>query len=529
MIWAKFRQQAITGQFALMWLAGTAMAAAHGQLAAPATNEAAARIASGDFANGCRMAQSGAHSNPASYVFHNLLGLCASQEGNVQKAEAFFRKSTALNPSYPDARINLAVALARRGLSSEAAAQFRTVLRYDPKHVTALYNLGRIELTSGDIRNALAHLERANVLAPADDEINLSLIAVLLRSQKRAEAGDRIRTLVKTATRADVLVAVAPLAIEGGEDSMVREAVQNAARRDKRAQAVVLALVRQALGRREYRSADALLSAIESETGGVPEWYALRGYTDFKTGHPEAALTNLQRAIELAPDVEDHYMKMGELMLFHNSYQPAIAYFETGLKKLPDSALLHFGLAVSLMAGNTGLDSARNHLDTALNLRPDFLSAFVALSTVCERLKDWQSLHRAADRLINIDPNSYQGYYYKGLALMNQDAGAAVVEQLFRRAVQLNTKHPDSRIALGEILIRQNRIAAGIEQFEAAARHQPDNSRAYYRLASAYRSAGMVAKSGEALRKFQELKAKQPAEWKVLFQLQSDSNTGEVK
>jgi tetratricopeptide (TPR) repeat protein len=524
-----FRQQAVTGQFVLLWLAGLAMAGVSVQLASPDVNEAARRIASGDFVNGCRIAQAGAQSNPASHVFRNLLGLCAAQEGNSQKAEASFRKSIALNPRYPDARINLAVALARRGLTREAAAQFRTVLQYDPKHVTALYNLGRIELTSGDVRNALGHLERANALAPEDDEINLSLIAVLLRSQKKVAAVGRIRTLVKTATRADVLVAAAPLAIESGEESIAREAVQNAARRDKRTQSAVLALVRQALGRREYRTASALLSAIEFDNGEVPEWYALRGYTDFKTGHPEAALVNLQRALELAPDVEDYYMKMGELMLFHHSYQPAMAYFESGLKKRADSALLHFGLAVSLMAGNTGLDSARNHLETALNLRPDFLSAFVALSTVCERLKDWQSLHAAADRLINIDQNSYRGYYYKGLALMNQDAEAAIVERLFRRAVQLNTKDSDSRIALGELLIKGNRIGAGIEQLEAAVNYQPNNSRAYYHLASAYRAAGMASKAGAAFRRFQDLKAKQPAEWKVLFQLQSDSKTGEVK
>ncbi len=521
----QFRYHATTGQVVLTWMASAALAVAPGQQDALATSDAAARIAAGDFVNGCRMAEAGVKSDSASYVFQNLAGLCAAQGGDLQRAEASFRKSIALNPGYADARINLAVGLARRGLSGEAAAQFRAVLQSNPKHVTALFNLGRIELNSGDLRNALAHLERANSLAPADPEINLSLIAALSRSHKRSEAVAILRTLVQTATRADVLVAAAPLAIENGEESLGRKAVQNASKRDRRTQPAVLALARQALDRRDYRLTTILLTAIESESSGVAEWYALQGYADFKTGHPEKALPNLKRAIELAPEVEDYYLKMGELMLFHNSYQPAIAYFETGLKKLPDSALLHFGLAVSSMAGNTELDSARSHLTTALNLRPDFLSAFLALSTLCERQKDWQSLHKAADRLINIDPNSYQGYYYKGLALMNKNAEAAVVERLFRRAVRLNPKHTDSRIALGEILIRQNRTAAGIEQLEAAVRQPAASSRAYYRLAMAYRAAGMTSKATEALQKFEKLKSTQPSEWQVLFQLQADSNT----
>jgi tetratricopeptide (TPR) repeat protein len=245
-------------------------------------SQAAARIGSGDFQTGCKLAQAAVREAPGASAY-NLAGLCATHAGHVAEAERLFRKSLSFNDKFPDARINLATNLAQRGMLQQAVEEFRLILRYDPKHVTALYNLGRLEMASASWTEAATHLEQACVLAPKDAAIAVSLAEAWVKAGK-----------------------------------------QNSP--DRRAAAAMLSVARNAIAGRDIQTASVLLAATQVLAEDNAEWNALQGYVAFRRGSPEQALPRLQRALELAPGREEYYMKIGELLLFQRGAHAALAF-----------------------------------------------------------------------------------------------------------------------------------------------------------------------------------------------------------
>ena len=317
--------------FILLALGARAVAA---QLSS-ATREASRRIRSGDFTSGCELAQKAFQESPRSSAALNLFGLCATQKGDVQGAETLFRKSIALDPRFADPRINLAVNLIQRGRKDEALKQFQQVITIVPDNVTALYNLGSIELASHSLPQAVMHLNRAAMLAPADTQISLAYSAALLASGEKEQALVRISRMVQAQADPRVLLGAAVLAARSGDETLARIGIAKAIRAHPDVQTEVLRLARVACNQQDYKASTALLNAIPDAVKENAEWNAISGYVRYKLGDAAKAQAFLQRAIELNPDAEDYYMKMGELMLFHNSYQAAVAYFEQGLKRLP--------------------------------------------------------------------------------------------------------------------------------------------------------------------------------------------------
>jgi tetratricopeptide (TPR) repeat protein len=488
--------------------------------------QAVDRLRAGDFAQGCDQVQTAFQDAPGSYFVLNLLGLCATQKGDVTGAEALFRRSIASNPRFPDARINLAVNLVRRSRRAEAIQQFQQALTIQPDNVTALYNLGSIELESRSVRQAVMHLSRASTLAPADAQISLALSAALFSSSRNDEARVRISRLVQDQTDPRVVFAAAILAARNSERSLARQGIEKAIAGDAGLRAEVVRLARAAFADQQYNTSEVLLSAAPAVRDA--EWNAMVGYANYKLGHPAEAQGYLQRALELDPNVEDYYMKMGELMLFHKSWRAAATYFEAGLNRLPESALLHFGLAVSSLAGNLDAEVTRQHLEIALRLKPDFKPGLSALAMTCEQSKDWDRLLNAADRLIQSNPESHEGYYYKGLAIMKQGGGLNAARPWLEKATRLDSKFPKSRIVLGELLVREGQLSMGIQQLERAIVLDPESTQAYYQLATAYKKAGAPQKATAAFEKFRELKAKQSTGWLELFQLRDQPGNADA-
>jgi Flp pilus assembly protein TadD len=99
------------------------------------------------------------------------LGLVELKEGKLLDAIASIRKSLQLDPSSPAAHLFLGIAEYQSNNAGDARADLRQALKEDPKNVEALTWLGIIELNSGRPELAVAPLDRAADLAPADENV----------------------------------------------------------------------------------------------------------------------------------------------------------------------------------------------------------------------------------------------------------------------------------------------------------------------------------------------------------------------
>jgi tetratricopeptide (TPR) repeat protein len=228
-------------------------------------------------------------------------------------------------------------------------------------------------------------------------------------------------------------------------------------------------------------------------------------------------------------------MKLGELMIATHSDRAAAAVFETGLKNLPDSPLLHFGLAICYLAGSRNWDEAHQHLREALKLRPGFEPALELLCYTGAERKEWKPLRSDAEELIRLDPRSARGYYYRALALQGAESetgkGGLLAQSLaaLDRALQLDPRYVDAWVEKGKLLVRLTRLQPAVTAFETAAAVDPECEEAYFQLARLYRRVGDEAKSQEASAihaRLNRAKREESERWQGLFQLQEGGRGG---
>jgi cytochrome c-type biogenesis protein CcmH/NrfG len=81
--------------------------------------------------------------------------------------------------------------------NEEAAKLLQEVIRQDPSHADAYYQLGKLQLESGDSANAISSLEKSAQLSPDSDYIHYQL-ALAYRRASRADDAAREMTLYQS-------------------------------------------------------------------------------------------------------------------------------------------------------------------------------------------------------------------------------------------------------------------------------------------------------------------------------------------
>lgn len=309
-------------------------------------DQALGQLRQGDFAQGCANAEKAIQQEPCRFEAYHLLGVCAVKRGDVAKAETYFRESLAINPHYSEARINLALNLRQRGKEQAAMAQLDEVLRSDPGNAVALLQIGKGEAQAGAHAKAISHLQRAQQLSPHNVDFALTLASEYLEAGHGDAASRLIESILPEEHTSEDLISTAVIAFHAGQVLLTRQTLEQVISQDPNSLEKILALARKLSGQGDYKTVRAVLEAVQAPGERSSDWNALLGFPEYKLGDPPNALAHLRRAIELSPKTEDYYLKMGELLLFYNSDETAVALFKKGLQNIPDSSDLHFGLGI---------------------------------------------------------------------------------------------------------------------------------------------------------------------------------------
>lgn len=90
------------------------------------------------------------------------------QQNRVDEAMPYIAEVLRLRPNLPEAHINFASALSRRGDFDAAEAQYRKALQLDPDSPDAREGLGVIQTEKGQLNDALANLSAAERAVPGE-------------------------------------------------------------------------------------------------------------------------------------------------------------------------------------------------------------------------------------------------------------------------------------------------------------------------------------------------------------------------
>ena len=401
--------------------------------------------------------------NKHSPEVYETLGRVMDAERQYQKADEAYRQAIKLAPHSASPRVSRGVSLARRGLPTEALNEFQAALAADPENLTALLNVGSLELTTHQFLDAERHYRAASSLAPRNPVALLGLITAEFGAGHPDQAQESAR-LLQSIDGSSVHVS---LGMIFSENFLYAEAAK------------------------EFEEAGR--KGAES-----PELFFSLGQAYSKQNNYEKAKAAYFRAIDVNPENARPYVQIGSDYLAQENGALALAWLFRADQLSPGHPETLFLLGEALSKAEY-FDTAHSYLERYARLRPDDPKGWLLLGDAFlndEKLENALESYKKASRLL---PQVAAAHYLVGNAEYLLRRMAEAKEELLT-SLRLDSSHTEARLRLGEIAYHENSDAEAGKMFRAVLSKYPHNPDAAYDLARVYLRQGDYNSSRDLLR-----------------------------
>jgi tetratricopeptide (TPR) repeat protein len=271
-------------------------------------------------------------------AFHNL-GIVYFLEHRFHDSATSLEKALQLSPKLPGVHGMLGLAYYQLSDPEKAAAAFQVELRLNPSDTGALLYLGKAKIQSRDYRDAAKTLEKLATVQPSDPDVLYSLSLAYLRLM--LENVNRLGAVAPRSYQAWLLLAQDEEA-HGNDDAAVNN-YREALRAKPNAVGIHYALG-SVLGR--TGKFDEAAAEFNKELQSTPNDYLSLwklGEVTLRSS-PQAALTLLERAISLAPDLAQARLAFGRALARLGETAKAVEQFQRVVKLAPEEDSVHYHL-----------------------------------------------------------------------------------------------------------------------------------------------------------------------------------------
>lgn len=274
-------------------------------------------------------------------------GVGLHQAGDIVGAIEAYQAALELAPDRIDARSNLGAAYARLGRYDDAAQHYRAVLTRAPEQMQVRFNLALALYKSGRVPEAAEELGRVVAAEPGNRS------AVLLLADCNAQAGND----------AAVVALLAPREEDFKDDRLYAYLLGNAL-----------------LRRNELARGQAYIDRL-FRGGETAEARLLMGVAHLKRGDRPAALSELERAVQLNPALPTVHSLLGRALIGMGRREDALQAFRAELAQNPNDfdANVYLGM---FLKDDGKLDEAHEYLKRAARLRSQDPAALYALGAL---------------------------------------------------------------------------------------------------------------------------------------------------
>jgi GT2 family glycosyltransferase/tetratricopeptide (TPR) repeat protein len=459
---------------------------------------------------------------PSHAPAHLYLGLTLHRRGQVELAEMAFYAALALDPALDDARVALGWLLDDLGRIDEALQHSeRAVVRAMSPNSLLLH--GSLLARANKPDAAIALLEHAVSLAPADGTIRCRLAAVMATQGRSAEAMRVLAAGLETSPDdAKLQIATAWLHRDLGQDDaaeriadavlardprdgpawQIKAALRQAANRIADAEACVvralatqphaaeLILWRARLIRRQGRPIDAawLVDGLLHEQPHRDDASLLRAQLDLDLKRFQEARRRLHTLLRARTALAEVWRDLGIALVGLDRLQTA-RYAVRRACRLAPKSVAALTLRASLDQSVGDIAGARAAAGALLALVPDDANVRVVAARIAIAAGALDDAERHAERAVMLAPELADAWYALGQLRHHQTRWRAA-EDCLQLALQLAPERADLLTVLGWILVDDDRIAEAEIAFLRAAEIAPKDPTSHLALAQCRRLAG---------------------------------------
>ena len=470
--------------------------------------------------------------NPTLAPAHELLGVIAAQEGDLEGAIAAFTRAIELDPRQYTAITKLGDVYLALGARDAARVLFARAASIAPADRLSHQRLGLLAEEDGDIAAAIRHYEAGIRDMPETTlgvRINLAILYNAVGAPDRAlalltpfaGAGDALvrRTLAqarlslgdaggaiadyRAALAADAQDRAAALGLGAallvdGDDQAARDLLAPLHAGVPSDPGAAMMLARAQLAGADPAAAEATLrAALPAEGRAPPDLYLMLGAVQQAEGDLAAAADTYATLRRAHPDAPAAYLAQGGLFGLQRDYDAALEAFEAGLALAPDQP----GLLRGAMRAHQQQDRTARARDLARSLAAtDAVQPLdlYYLGTLEETAGDATAAIAAYRRATDLDPDLWPALNNLAVLLIAGD-GADAALPLARRAQALRPDHPSVLHTLGLALLRTGDLSAAAPLLHQAHDLAPGNPAYLRSLAEAAIAAGQRDAAGAFL------------------------------
>lgn len=437
-------------------------------------------------------------------------------------------------------------ASAAKGDLAGARAQFERAVHLAPQVEEGHSALGAILVQLKDYPPAIAELNRALALKPADTAALANLALAYARSGDAAHAGPLFERLsAQSQTLApDLLAAWAHVEAAGGERSAAMRHLEQAMAADPQNAQLAddlgslyaqqqnwaaaeqsfrhaldldpnLALAHLHLGvalENTMRSGDA--SPVQELTTAAmlapqsPATQLELGKALAVAGRDDEALPHLQQAHQLDPDAPEPANQLAMALQRTGQVEAAIPLFTQVVAAQPNNGPALSNLALALIQTGKAKDAIA-YIERELALTPGDTNGHQVLGVAYLQQSDIDDAMREFRTALVAEPNNAQLHYNLGLALKLKDDLPGAVKEL-EEAQRLDPNSPDPPYTLGILYMQTGRFDDAVKNLSQVLALRPNNGDGWAILGSVYRQQGKNDEAAAALRKAIALLPNQP-------------------
>jgi tetratricopeptide (TPR) repeat protein len=508
--------------------------------------------------------ESALHLDPQSWETRYNLGLALAHAGEPQRAQIELGRVIQQKPDYTSAHNARGLVLESLGEHEAAAEEFRSVLKLEPRSVSAASNLARAFHSQQKYTAEIYSLRQAMSFGPPPDQavqLGVALGATLDRLGKTDEAVAELRKLATLYPKSwDAHFNLANLYAQHLRYKEARVEYAEALRLDPENDPARLSLAKTLL---ELGEAGAALPLIQEYTRRMPgdyEGYLTLAHAYRRQGDLVNAVEGLRHALALKPDNYEVQYNLGLVLARAGNLEQAQQCLETAVKLNPQEAGAHYELSLiyakqknqqrykeELQAfqrarlrsdenwnfdllrikGNDALQKgdakgAAGAYREALKLKPNDPGMHYNLALALAKLGDHAEEKHELEKSIQLGSNVAEAQNQLGVLDMT-DGKLAEAEKEFKAALAIDPAYAEADNNLGTLYGKVGNYPAAIELFRQAIEINPQYGQAHLNLGLVLAAQGKYAEARQHLQKALELEPDNRAALLALRMLEPQS------
>ena len=237
---------------------------------------------------------------------------------------------------------------------------------------------------------------------------------------------------------------------------------------------------------------------------------------------PKEAFEAFQKAVAFTPKDEKIYLLVAAAFSKKQDDVRNLRVLESGLRNLPDSGRLHYELGYVLwQLGGSGM--AQPEFARAASLAPHSVIGYLAAAQESFMLGDLAQAAKIARTGINEGFTDYQLLALLGDALIQSGAspgkaGFFEAKDALEKSIAARPNYASSQIALGRLLLQEERVDTAIEHLELGRHLAPQDPSCYLLLATAYRKRGQPNQARAMMAMVAKLNEEQAEKRRLAFE-----------